>query len=52
MFDYIISAVLIVLMVSVLVYLRRRDRGEPAKTYIGPGDGPAKLPKRAERTER
>jgi hypothetical protein len=52
MFDYIISAVLIVLMVSVLVYLRRRDRGQPAKEYIGPGDGPAKLPKRAERTER
>jgi hypothetical protein len=52
MFDYIISAVLIVLMVSVLIYLRRRDRGQPPKTYIGPGDGPAKLRKRAQRTER
>lgn len=52
MIDYIISAILIVFMAAVLVYLRRRDRGQPEKTYIGPGDGPAKLPKRAERTER
>ena len=52
MFDYIISAVLIVFMVSVLIYLRRRDRGQPARKYIGPGDGPAKLDEPAQRTDR
>jgi hypothetical protein len=51
MIDYIISAILVIFIITVLVYLRRRDRGQPAKTYIGPGDGPAKLPKRAEHTE-
>ena len=29
MLDYIISAILIVFIISVLVFLRRRERGQP-----------------------
>jgi hypothetical protein len=51
MIDYIISAILFIFVVSVLVYLRRRERTQPAEPFTGPGGSSAQRRKRAEHTE-
>jgi hypothetical protein len=50
MLNYIISGVLIIFIITVLVYLRRRERSQPAEPFTGPG-GSAPRRKRAEHTE-
>jgi hypothetical protein len=47
MIDYIISGILVVFIITVLVYLRRRERSEPAAPFTGPGGSAPR-----ERTER
>jgi hypothetical protein len=49
MIDYIISAILVVFIISVLVYLRRRERTDPPAPFTGPG-GSARR-KRTEHTK-
>jgi hypothetical protein len=51
MIDYIISAILVVFIISVLVYLRRRERTDPPAPFTGPG-GSARRRKGTERTGR
>jgi hypothetical protein len=48
--DYIISAILVVFIITVLVVLRRRERTHPAEPFTGPGQSPRR-PERAEHTE-
>ena len=50
MIDYIISAILVIFIITVLVYLRRRERSQPAEPFTGPG-GSARRQKRAQHTE-
>jgi hypothetical protein len=49
MIDYIISGILVIFIITVLVYLRRRERSEPAAPFTGPG-GSARR-KRTEHTK-
>jgi hypothetical protein len=37
MLDYIISAILIVFIISVLVFLKRRERGQEPRAWRGRG---------------
>jgi hypothetical protein len=50
MIDYIISGILVVFIITVLVYLRRRERTDPPAPFTGPG-GSAQRRKRAENTK-
>ena len=50
MIDYIISGILVIFIVTVLVYLRRRERSQPAAPFTGPG-GSAQRRKRPENTK-
>ncbi|HEY4701103.1 MAG TPA: hypothetical protein VIH64_04390 [Streptosporangiaceae bacterium] len=51
MIDYIISGILVVFIIAVLVYLRRRERTDPPEPFTGPG-GSARRRKQAEHNKR
>ena len=50
MIDYIISGILVIFIITVLVYLRRRERIDPPAPFTGPGGSPRRR-KQAERTK-